>query len=42
MMVARGEGHWETGERGEEIQKYKFVVAKLPQIYKVQHRENSQ
>ena len=41
MFVARGEGSWWMGEKGEGSTKYKLVVNKKPRGCKVQHRQYS-
>ena len=41
-MVARGEGLWKLGEKGEGIEKYRMVVTEWPWRCQVQHREYSQ
>ena len=38
-MVARWEGGWGLGEKGEGIKKYKPLVKKQSQGCKVRHRE---
>ena len=42
LMVAGWEGFGGLGEKGEKIKKYKLVVIKQSQGYKVQYREYSQ
>ena len=42
LMVDRGGGDGELGEKGEGIKKYKSVVTEQSQRWKRQHRECSQ
>ena len=42
LMVARGEGLWKLGEKGEGVEKYRMVVTEWPWRCQVQHREYSQ
>ena len=42
LMIARWEGHWRAGGKGERIQKYKLVVTEQSWKCNFQHREGSQ